>query len=786
MAVMLKPPARETNGSTIPPVDDLSAEEMRQLLRKYRGLAKRHERDQAFWAATNHNLRRAYAKLDLSEASLTRAQRLARLGSWERHLDNDEVVASQELLRILGISAGEFGGTPGDLARFVHPEDRAAFNHCINQAVSTGQSFDFDHRVVRSNGAVRHVRHQGSSLLDERGRPVCTFGTMQDVTERTMAEDRLRLNAQVFNSLAEAIFITDEGRQIIDVNDAFEALTGYGKSEVEGRDPSFLDGGEESDDDQGEVASYAEMWAAVAEKGSWQGEVLARRKGGDLFPKRLSVTTVRGAKGQVTNYIGLFSDITALKRSEQRLEFLANYDAVTGLPNRRLLVDRLAEALAAASASGRVVGVLFVDLDGFKVINDTLGHDAGDQLLATMAARLTATVRESDTVARLGGDEFVIVLSQLSGRDAADKVAGKVLAALRRPAAVSDREVVVTASIGVALGPSEGGDADSLLRSADQAMYGVKQRGKNAYSGLPKERRELRPAAVDVAAHLRRAVDNGELQVAFQPQIDVDRGEVVGVEALLRWRSAELGQVPPGEFIPIAERTGLIRPIGEWVVAEACRWGRRWLDLGCAPMRVAVNMSSIQLRHSHTARVVEDVLTRSGLGEGRLEIELTESVLCDNDEETRRTLHALEELGVMLTIDDFGVGYSSLRYLQRLPVDRIKMDRAFIQPVPGRLPDERLAAAIVALADSLGLDLVAEGVENEAQLGFLSAHGCRVMQGFLFSAAVPGDRVPELAAQIGRWRELVRRARAPDPGQGRSHLRLRPASATMIGWRGSE
>ena len=689
------------------------------------------------------------------------------------------MVPSQELLRILAISREEFGGKPADLARYVHPEDRAAFNHCINQAVTTGQSFDFDHRVLRSNGAVRYVRHQGSSLLDENGRPVRTFGTMQDVTERTVAEERLRLNAQVFNSLAEAIFITDEQRRIIDVNDAFEAVTRYDGSEVEGRDPSFLGGGEGG-------VSYAEVWACVAARGSWQGELLAQRKGGELFPKRLSITSVRNEKGQVTNYIGLFSDITALKRSEQRLEFLANYDAVTTLPNRRLLSKRLDDALARAEASGRMVGLLFVDLDGFKVINDTLGHDAGDQLLATTASRLKVTLRESDTVARLGGDEFVIVLAQLSGRAAAERVAAKVLAALRRPMTLKEREVVVTASIGVALGPEEGSDSDSLLRSADQAMYSVKQRGKNAFSGVPKEKRESRSASVDVAGHLRRAVDNGELSLAFQPQVDVDRLEIVGVEALLRWSSTTLGQVAPADFIPIAEQTGLIRPIGEWVLGEACRWSQLWRDAGFPAVRVAVNMSSIQLRDSHTARLVERVLDHSGLAKGQLEIELTESVLVDNDEQTRQTLHELEELGIVLTVDDFGVGYSSLRYLQRLPVDRIKMDRSFIQPVPGRRADERLAAAIIALAESLGLDLVAEGVETKSQLEFLCAHGCRVVQGYLFSAAVAAESVPDLLGEQRRWQDLVLSSRFDAADPPRSHPRPPAPSATIAGCRGSE
>jgi diguanylate cyclase (GGDEF)-like protein/PAS domain S-box-containing protein len=737
--------------SSIPPSEELSKDEVRQLIRKYRGLAKVHERDQAFWAATNHNLRLAYAKLDVSEAALARAQRLARLGSWERNLADDEVVPSEELLRILGVSRDEFGTTPSDLVRFVHPEDRAAFQHCINQAVSTGQSFDFDHRIVRPNGAVRFVRHQGSSLLDDSGRPLRTFGTLQDVTERTMAEERLRLSAQVLSSLAEAVFITDEHRQIIDVNDAFVALTGYGKSEVLDRDPSFL----------GETESptgYREVWAAVVERGAWQGEVSARRKTGEVFPKRLSVTSVRNEKGQVTNYIGLFSDITLLKRSEQRLEFLANHDAVTALPNRRLLSERLNAALGAARGSGRSVGVLFVDLDGFKVINDTLGHDAGDLLLATMAARLSATVRDSDTVARLGGDEFVIVLSSLSGRAAAEKVASKVLASLRRPVPLGGREVVVTASIGVALGPEDGGDAEALLRGADQAMYAVKQRGKNDFSGPSKDQRDARPPLVDIAGELRRAVDHGELSVAFQPQVDVVRREVVGLEGLLRWRSAALGAVGPSEFIPIAERTGLILPIGEWAIAEACRCARSWRDAGHGA-RVAVNMSSIQLRHADTSRQLDDALRRYGLCGTDVEIELTESVLVDNDEQSKRTLCELRELGTVITIDDFGVGYSALRYLQRLPVGRIKMDRSFLQPVPGRLADERLAAAIIALADSLGLGLVAEGVETKAQLEFLCAHGCRVVQGFLLSPALTAAEVLALLSDERRWTRLVDAAR---------------------------
>lgn len=720
-----------TSGSA-PSLSELSGVDLRALVNRSQEIEARRQRDQQFWTENAINLRRAYAKLDSSEASLARAQRMARIGIWEHDLDADRVTASRELLAMCQLDEQAFDGSLATLAGFVHPDDRELVDESTRAAIRAGETFDLDHRLLLPNGATLYVRHQGSSVLDESGRARRVFGTMQDVTQRTLAEQRLRLSAQVFENVSDAIFVTDPQLHILETNRAFEVATGYSKSQVLGKDPSFL-----AIADQG-------MWNAVAERGYWNGEAWARRQDGVVFPTRLSITIVRDVHGRVVNYIALFVDISALKRSEQHLEFLANCDPVTGLANRRLVTHQLEEHLRDAAVTRRQVGLIFIDLDGFKLVNDTLGHEAGDQLLDAIAKALRSAVREHDTVGRLGGDEFVVIHSDLPDVAAAEILAAELLAALSRPVRVGNREIVVTASIGIAIGPRDGANVEALMRSADTAMYRVKQEGKNGWRVFSEELVEAPSDRMELAAELRHAVENGELYLVFQPQIDIVTRKVVGVEALARWNSPRLGQVSPSHFIPVAESAGLICALGELFLGEACRHARRWADLGAPLVHVAVNLSVAELRHPDTAARVARVLNATGMNPRHLELEITESILLDNDSQTWRTLRELEALGVRLTVDDFGVGYSSLRYLQRLPVDRVKMDRSFIQNVPESRNDARLAAAIVALARSLGIELVAEGVETERQLAFLRRHGCRVIQGFLLSPPVPADTIPKL------------------------------------------
>ncbi len=729
----------------LPGYEELSEAELQRFFRRYRGLLISRQRDQAYWGTTNKNLRRAYARLDQNEAALARAQRIAQLGNWERALTTRSCFVSTELLRIFGIEGREFDATPRAFARVVHPDDRPALGHCLEQAARTGHSFDFEHRVVWPDGTVRMVRHQGGSLLDLTGRPERVFGTLQDVTEWTAAQEQLRLSSSLFDSIGEVIAIADARRRIVEVNPAFVQVTGYAAEEALGEELGF------NHRRRADGRLDPAPWSAVDKNDRWQGECWAQRKNGEDYPEWYSLTAVRNGRGVVTHYIGLSTDIGPLKRSQAQLEYLAHYDAVTGLANRRLLCDRLQFALAQARRTGRQVGVLFLDLDGFKLINDTLGHDAGDQVLAIVARRLKCHARESDTVARLGGDEFVIALTNLACPEEATRLARAVIDDVAQPIAVNQSEVLLTFSIGVAIGPEDGHDSATLLSCADRAMYWVKQRGKNAYRLFSRQLENSPGDSSEMAALLSRGLDAGDLFLEFQPQVAVQSGAVVGLEALVRWRCGGREVVPPSDFIPVAERTGLIGRLGEWVLDEACRCARDWQQRSCPPVRIAINLSAQQLRQETLVDMVRRVAAGHDVDLHQLELELTESMLFGCDELTVRSLRQLGELGVQLAIDDFGAGHSSLRYLQQFPIARLKMDKAFLDRVPGPEPEARLVVAMIKLAQSLELEVVAEGIERQAQLDFLRASGCQVVQGFLLSPPVGAAQIPELLLGNAPW-----------------------------------
>ena len=550
-----------------------------------------------------------------------------------------------------------------------------------------------------------------------------------------------KLTMRVFENAGEGVLITDPRGVILQVNRAFSEITGYVREEVIGRTPGLLKSGRHDRD------FYQRMWAQLTENGHWQGEVWNRRKDGRVYPEWLSISVVRDDSGEVAHYVGMFSDITAAKRHQERLDRLAYYDPLTELPNRALFQERLRQALSRAKREGQPAAVVFLDLDRFKGINDTLGHSAGDNLLIEVARRLVACVRESDTAARLSGDEFVVVLPQVDGIEGATKVAQKLNAAMAEPFHLLGQEYFVTTSIGVALYPAHATDVEGLTKAADVAMYEAKSQGRNTY-------RVYRPD-IHAEAHLlfqmehglRHALERGELEVFYQPQVEVATGRVMGMEALLRWFHPEKGLISPSRFIPIAEENGMIGEIGEWVLRTACRQRQRWCEQGLAPVYITVNVSNRQLERRDFAEQVAAVLDDCGLEPEWLKLELTETTLMHSREAVSGLLRQLKSLGVHICIDDFGVGYSGLGYLRNLPVDVIKIDRSFIEGVTESPRDEAITRAIIALAQALGVDVVAEGVENIRQLEFLRRYPGADAQGFYFS-----EPVDEAAA----WRLLDR------------------------------
>ena len=550
-----------------------------------------------------------------------------------------------------------------------------------------------------------------------------------------------RLAHKVFESTLEGILITNAAGIIESVNPAFSRITGWTQDDVVGKTPKVLSSGRQSD------SFYRHMWTSLQENGFWQGEIVNRRKDGRNYHEHLTITGISNEQGVYTHFAGIFTDITQRKLNEERLHYLANHDSLTGLPNRTLFMERLSASITSTRRNQKQMALMFLDLDRFKIINDTLGHQAGDRLLCAVAERLTATLRESDTVARLGGDEFTVIVEDVQDVRHVARVAQKLVDALISPLELENQEIFATTSIGIAIYPSDGEDADVLLMNADTAMYRAKESGKNTFEFFTTDMNAETVSRMQIESGLHRAIERQELSLFYQPKYRLDTEALCGMEVLLRWNNAELGAVPPTRFIPVAEDSNQILAIGEWVLANACQQAQTWLAQGLLPGPIAVNLSGKQIRQPNIVETVRNILETSNLPASWLELEITESVAMDNTHEVGRTLASLKALGVRLAIDDFGTGYSSLAYLKRLPIDVLKIDRAFIQNLHEDPDDAAIVVAITSMAHTLGLEPIAEGIEHEEQFRFLRENGCTYGQGFLFSRPVPVQEMDDLLVE---------------------------------------
>ena len=548
---------------------------------------------------------------------------------------------------------------------------------------------------------------------------------------RLRVDARLRQAAAVIDSTREGVVITDLTPRIVGVNRAYSEITGYTEAEVLGCSPSLLKSGRQNSD------YYQAMWASILETGHWQGEVWNRRKNGEIFPQWLTISTVYDSDALPVHYVGVMTDISQLKRSEEQLEHLAHHDPLSGLPNRLLLQSRLIHALERAERHRQRVAVLYIDLDRFKNINDSLGHPVGDELLQSLSLRLSERLREDDTLGRLGGDEFLLILEDLERPEFVAGVAQSLIKALERPFDLpSGHRVYVGASMGISLFPDDARTVTELIQHADVAMYQAKESGRNTYSFYTPTLTQAANERLQLEGRMRRGLEQGEFVLHYQPQIDMITGSLIGCEALVRWNTPEEGMISPARFIPLAEETGLIVPLGEWVLHTACTQARAWLDAGYPAQLMAVNLSGRQLQQRDIVQKIALVLEQTGLAPDQLKLELTESMIMGHGELAIGLLYGIKSLGVKLSIDDFGTGYSSLAYLKRFPIDEVKIDRSFVRDIPLDLNDMEISSAIIGMAHGLRLSVMAEGVETDAQLNFLRQQGCHAYQGFLFSPAV--------------------------------------------------
>ncbi|MDX9706611.1 MAG: EAL domain-containing protein [Azospira sp.] len=574
----------------------------------------------------------------------------------------------------------------------------------------------------------------------EDGTPNGLIGYLVDISDRQDAAEKLRLHARIFECAGEAILVTDAGGRTVSVNRAFCDITGFTESEVLGQSATAMKLGL-ADPHSGEVGE------ALETRGRWSGELDLRRRDGDEYPAWISLNLVHDGRGQPTHYCYLFSDITERRQAEAQIHRLAHFDPLTGLPNRALLHSLLEQAITEARRQHGHGAVLFVNLDRFKHINDSFGHTPADALLVEVARRLTGSLRKEDVVARIGGDEFIVALSDITRRDHAAIVARKLLAALAEPFIIEKFEVLLSASIGIAVFPDDGSDADTLIRNADVAMYRAKQLGNGSFLYYAREMNLRSLERLKLEGSLRRALERSEFLLHFQPQLDLATGRIVGAEALLRWHPPEREPVSPMQFIPVAEETGLIIPIGEWVITATCRQLRAWLDAGLQPVKVAVNLSPRQFSRD-LPRTVLGILGAHGVPPELLEVEITESMLMHSADPVVAMMQEFATAGVSMSLDDFGTGYSSLSYLKRFPIDTLKIDQSFVRGIPADDDDVAIATAIIGMAKALRLRVIAEGVETVAQRDFLGQAGCDEIQGYLFSRPLPAEDFARLLGEV--------------------------------------
>jgi diguanylate cyclase (GGDEF)-like protein/PAS domain S-box-containing protein len=610
-----------------------------------------------------------------------------------------------------------------------------------NKVLRFGYCDEFEATYINRFGNPVPVSVKTVAMRDAFGRINAVWRMVRDISERRAAEERMQLAAKVFENTVEGIMITDVDQRIRSVNRAFSEITGYGQQEVLGQKPSILSSGRH------DQSYYMQMWQAINEQGAWQGEVWNRRKNGEVYPEWLAINAVKSALGEISHYVAIFSDLSERKAADERIQFLAHFDVLTGLPNRMHMHDRVELAILNAGRDSEQLALLLLDLDRFKTINESLGHSAGDTLLQVAADRIRSVLGPGEMVARQGGDEFIVLLPVINDPGEAAVVAERIREAFTPPVELHNHSITITPSIGISLFPDDGRDFETLVSNADAAMYLAKSSGRNNFKFYTADLNARAREILAVESQLRFALKRNEFVLYYQPQVEMSSGRIVGAEALIRWNHPSLGLLGPMRFIDVAEERGFIVQIGNWVIREGCRQMAEWKSHGLPSFTLALNLSALQFRQQDLSATIARALDACGLTGDALDIEVTESVVMDDVEATMQTIGTIKQMGLQLSIDDFGTGYSSLSYLKRFKADKLKIDRSFVRDIPGDLDDSAIAKAIINMAQTLNMKVVAEGVETLDQWRFLAEAGCDLVQGYLVAKPMPAEAFARLLAQ---------------------------------------
>lgn len=678
-----------------------------------------------------------------SEEHLRLALAAADMGSWELNVDSRKFLCMGASDTIFGFQSEIFSVTWDEFVGQVYCDDRTKVVAALEQAIADESGCEIEFRNRMNNGETRWLKVQGKvhavpMALGERR----VIGVVQNITERKNSEQKLRQAATVFSASTDGILVLDKNFHALSANASYCKMTGETLEQIIGQRPHQLDS------KLVPAQSRDDILSAVEKKGIWSGELRGLRANGDHFPLLVTMAEVREDQEELTHYVVVFSDLTEVRNAEQQLYYLAHHDPLTGLPNRIVARDRLSTAISHALRRNGRLAVLFVDVDYFKRVNDTLGHEVGDELLRLVAQRITECVRKDDTVARLGGDEFMILLDRIERIEEVAIVAGKTFSCLKAPIVLQGHELNISASIGISLYPDDADNSDGLIRAADTAMYAAKGQGRNRYIFYTAAMTEAAARYMELDQHLRHALKNNELLLLYQPQVLLTTGEIVGVEALIRWQHPVKGLLGALDIIPIAEESGLIIDIGEWVLRRACEQAREWREAGLPKIRIAVNVSARQMQQDRLIPSIRKIFQDTEMPPAQLEIELTESTLQD-EEGCIATLRELKNMGITLAIDDFGTGYSCLSSLKNLPIHRVKIDRAFVRDIPRDLNDVAITEAIIAMAHGLHLQVIAEGVETVEQEELLRSRGCDEVQGYLYAKPMTASALSEMMRKTG-------------------------------------